>query len=66
MLGAIIGDIIGSQYEFSRVAGKDFSLFTDKSHYTDDSLLTLMTARGLMTGESYTALYREAYFAEPH
>jgi len=66
MLGAIIGDIIGSQYEFSRVAGKDFPLFTDKSHYTDDSLLTLMTARGLMTGESYTTPYREAYFAEPH
>ncbi|MCK8514993.1 ADP-ribosylglycohydrolase family protein [Methylonatrum kenyense] len=66
MLGAIVGDIIGSPYEFSRVADKDFELFRQDSHYTDDTLLTLMTARGLQTGESYALLYRKAFQAEPH
>lgn len=41
MLGAIIGDIIGSAYEWDNVKTKDFPLFTKASHFTDDTLMTL-------------------------
>lgn len=45
MLGAIIGDIVGSQYEWQNNKKKDFTLFTGACHYTDDSLMTLAIAQ---------------------
>ncbi len=49
MLGAIIGDIIGSPYEFDRgEKTKDFPLFTRRSHFTDDSVMTVAVCEGLM------------------
>lgn len=41
MLGAIIGDIVGSQYEWKNNKKKDFPFFTANCHFTDDSLMTL-------------------------
>ena len=41
MLGAIIGDIIGSTYEFNNVRDKDVSLFSNRSHPTDDTIMTI-------------------------
>jgi len=41
MLGAIIGDIIGSPYEFESGKTKDFELFTADSNLTDDSMMTI-------------------------
>lgn len=41
MLGAIIGDIVGSIYEFESEKSKDFELFTPQSRLTDDSFMTL-------------------------
>lgn len=41
MLGAIIGDIVGSIYEFKSDKTKDFELFTDKCRLTDDSMMTI-------------------------
>lgn len=46
MIGSIIGDIVGSIYEFHNIKTKDFSLFSDRSGYTDDSILTIATANG--------------------
>ena len=50
MFGAIIGDIVGSPYEFdsNNVKTKDFPLFTEKSHFTDDSVMTLAVAKAVM------------------
>lgn len=45
MLGAIIGDIVGSRFEFIEHSGKDFPLFTSTCHFTDDSLMTLAVAK---------------------
>lgn len=45
MLGAIIGDIVGSQYEWQNNKSKNFTLFTGACHYTDDSLMTLAIAQ---------------------
>ncbi len=45
MYGSILGDIIGSPYEFDQGGKtKDFPLFSDKSECTDDSIMTLAVA----------------------
>lgn len=41
MLGAIIGDIVGSIYEFESDKTKDFELFTEECSLTDDSMMTI-------------------------
>ena len=41
MLGAIIGDIVGSIYEFTSDKTKNFQLLTPSCHLTDDSLMTM-------------------------
>ncbi len=50
MIGAILGDIVGSPYEFDRGKKiKDFGpLFIDSSEYTDDTVMTIAVADGLM------------------
>lgn len=47
MLGAYIGDIVGSVYEWHNVKTKDFPLFSDKSRFTDDSVMTCAVANVL-------------------
>ena len=45
MYGAILGDIIGSPYEFDRgTKTKDFPLFSGKSEFTDDTVMTVAVA----------------------
>ena len=51
-IGAIIGDIIGSPYEFDNIKMKDFPLFSEYSCITDDSILTIATMQALMDGGS--------------
>ncbi|MBR2742366.1 MAG: macro domain-containing protein [Clostridia bacterium] len=49
MYGAILGDIIGSPYEFDRgVKTKDFPLFIKESEFTDDSVMTAAVAEALL------------------
>ncbi|MDR0653422.1 MAG: hypothetical protein LBG12_08980 [Synergistaceae bacterium] len=50
MWGAIIGDIVGSVYEFNNVKTKDFPLFSEDSRFTDDTVMTVAVAKGLMDG----------------
>ena len=50
MLGAIIGDIVGSIYEFDNIKTKDFPFFEEGMDYTDDSILTIATADWLLHG----------------
>jgi ADP-ribosylglycohydrolase len=68
MLGAIAGDIIGSPYEFdyNNIKREQFALFSGKSHFTDDSILTVATAGVLLEGGSYREAYAEAYERYPH
>ena len=52
MFGAILGDIIGSPYEFNRgKKTKDFRLFSLRSHYTDDSVTTIAVAKAFMDAQ---------------
>lgn len=50
MYGAILGDIVGSPYEFdyNNYKGKDFPLFSQRSEFTDDTVMTLAVARALL------------------
>ncbi len=48
MLGAIIGDIAGSRFEFNNHRSKDFDLFAPNSFATDDSIMTLAIAKAIM------------------
>jgi ADP-ribosylglycohydrolase len=49
MYGAILGDIIGSPYEFDMGdKTKDFSLFSEGSHFTDDTVMTIAVAEALL------------------
>ena len=40
MLGAIIGDIVGSRFEFNNTDNYNFELFTEESTFTDDTICT--------------------------
>ena len=53
MLGAILGDMVGSPYEFDRnnYKHKDFPLLSENSHFTDDTVMTLAVAVGLIAGQ---------------
>ena len=53
MLGAILGDIIGSPYEFSSGKRKEFSLFTCGSRLTDDSLMTIAVGCACVNASLY-------------
>lgn len=50
MLGAIVGDIIGSVYEWNNIKTKDFPLFRDDCFFTDDTVMTVATADALING----------------
>ncbi len=54
MLGAIIGDIVGSRFEFNNHRDKDFQLFTKDCQVTDDSIMTLAVAKAIMEAEKVT------------
>jgi len=52
MFGAILGDIIGSPYEFDRGRKtKEFPLFCDASEFTDDTVMTIAVAEALMDAD---------------
>ena len=49
MLGAIIGDTVGSVYEFHNIKTTNFPLFDSQCNYTDDSIMTMAVANWLLT-----------------
>lgn len=54
MIGAIIGDIVGSRFEFDNIKSKDFELFDRECDFTDDSVMTLAIAKVLQPYETIT------------
>lgn len=57
MLGAIVGDIVGSRYEFRPTKSTDFEMFTPGSIFTDDTVMTLAVAKWLLEDEAHTISY---------
>lgn len=54
MLGAIIGDMVGSVYEFNNTKKIDFPFFSERSTYTDDSIMTVAVAAWLISDKSHS------------
>ena len=48
MLGAMIGDIVGSRFEWDNHRSKEFELFTDECFATDDTIMTLAVGKALL------------------
>ncbi|MDD2371188.1 MAG: ADP-ribosylglycohydrolase family protein [Firmicutes bacterium] len=49
MLGAIIGDIVGSVYEWNNIKSTDFPLFVNSSSFTDDTVMTIAVGDALLS-----------------
>lgn len=54
IIGAIAGDVIGSVYEFNPTRDYNFDLFTPKSTFTDDTVLTVANALWLLEDEAHS------------
>ena len=57
ILGSLVGDIVGSVYEFCNVKTTDFELFYQESSFTDDSVMTLAVAKWLIEDETHSKQY---------
>jgi len=61
VLGAVIGDIVGSRFEWHNYKGKDFELFVPQSHFTDDTAMTIAIGKALSNcNGNYQNLSQEA------
>jgi ADP-ribosylglycohydrolase len=58
MIGAIIGDYVGSAYEFANTKDYNFPLITPDSDITDDSIMTIAIADAILQGKPYAELMR--------
>lgn len=58
MIGAIIGDVVGSRFEFNNKLTRDFEFFTDGCYSTDDTVCTCAIAKSVMEfdGNDYVKL----------
>lgn len=54
MLGAIIGDMVGSVYEFDNTKRTDFPFFSERSTFTDDSIMTVAVAEWLLADNTHS------------
>jgi len=66
MIGSIIGDIVGSIYEFNNIKTKDFDFFGSHVSYTDDSILTLATADWILNGGDIAHYYSQYGIDNPY
>lgn len=64
MLGAIVGDIVGSQFEHTNYLSKSFELFSPECSFSDDTVLTLAVCEALLETETKPELLPQA--AERH
>ena len=65
VIGAVLGDIAGSQFEFNRPENLDYKhceLFTNRCSYTDDTIMTLAVKKAILENADFT---KETRIAEP-
>lgn len=53
LLGAVVGDIVGSRFEWHPTKSDAFEFLHPNCHFTDDSVLTLAVAKALLDGKDY-------------
>ncbi len=62
VIGAVLGDIAGSQFEFNRPENLDYKhceLFTNRCSYTDDTIMTLAVKKAILENADFTKTMRE-------
>ena len=66
MWGAIVGDIVGSMYEWHRIKTTDFELFGSECDFTDDSVCTSAVAQILLDNRPAVATLQHWCRRHPH
>lgn len=66
MIGAIIGDIAGSCYEFDNTSDYNFPMFTHEKDFTDDTICTVAIADAIMRQIDYQTSLRKWCRKYPH
>ena len=66
MLGAIIGDIVGSRWEFNPTNDYDFEWLSDENGFTDDTICTVAVADALLKGRDFGESIHEWCNRYPH
>jgi ADP-ribosyl-[dinitrogen reductase] hydrolase len=66
VIGAIIGDVVGSRFEFNNTHDINFKMFDTMNTFTDDTVLTVATADVIMDGGSFLRKYQTSYFKYPN
>jgi len=61
MIGAILGDIIGSRFEFRPTLNENFELLTPKNTFTDDTILMIAVADALINNKDMAETLKEWY-----
>ena len=64
MLGAIIGDIVGSRFKWDNYKAKDFEFFTNDCFFTDDSVMSLALCEALLESKPDFSDLREQAVAK--
>jgi len=64
MFGAIIGDIVGSVYEFNNIKSKAFPFFKERCFYTDDTVMTIAVAQALLKAREQQRDFKEILVQE--
>jgi ADP-ribosylglycohydrolase len=65
MIGSIIGDIVGSYWEFREEKERDTELFRPESTITDDSILSVASAEAILRRQHYADMYQKYCRAYP-
>ena len=60
MFGAIVGDIVGSVYEWDNIKTKEFSFFMDDCFFTDDTVMTCAVVK-ILQQKNYKSLDCKAF-----
>lgn len=66
MLGAIIGDIVGSRWEFNPTNDYNFEWLTDENGFTDDTICTVAVADALLRGKDFGKSIHDWCIRYPH
>lgn len=61
MLGAIVGDVVGSRFEFNNHRSKDFEMFVNSCEATDDSIMTIAIGKALVETDKEFEVIDEEY-----
>jgi ADP-ribosyl-[dinitrogen reductase] hydrolase len=66
MIGSIIGDVVGSCFEFENTDDPNFELFSETSTFTDDTVITVATADVIRFGGNFLEAYQKAFNNYPN